>query len=254
MKQEPLFVAFSTQKGGIGKTVLTVLTASYLHYVKGYSVAVVDCDYPQHSISDMRERDSKLIMSDPHFKRLAYNQFTTLQRNAYPVVESTPEEAIKAAEQLISTSDEPFDFVFFDLPGTLNSSGVIRTLSAVDYIFAPVSADRVVLESTLEFATMLNDKLITTGKTNIKGLHILWNMVDGREKSELYGVYEGVIAQLGLQVMKTFIPDSKKFRRELSSERKPIFRSTLFPIDKSLRKGSNIEELTDEMCQIFNDK
>lgn len=43
-----IFIAFATQKGGIGKTTLTVLTASYLHYVKGYNVAVVDCDAPQN--------------------------------------------------------------------------------------------------------------------------------------------------------------------------------------------------------------
>lgn len=42
-----IFVAFATQKGGIGKTSVTVLVASYLHYVKGYNVAIVDCDYPQ---------------------------------------------------------------------------------------------------------------------------------------------------------------------------------------------------------------
>lgn len=35
MKKEPLFIAFSTQKGGAGKTTLTVLMASYLYYVKG---------------------------------------------------------------------------------------------------------------------------------------------------------------------------------------------------------------------------
>ena len=39
------YVAISTQKGGAGKTTLTVLVASYLHYVKGYNVAVVDCDF-----------------------------------------------------------------------------------------------------------------------------------------------------------------------------------------------------------------
>ena len=33
MKKEPLFIAFSTQKGGAGKTTLTVLMASYLYYV-----------------------------------------------------------------------------------------------------------------------------------------------------------------------------------------------------------------------------
>ena len=52
MKKEPLFIAFSTQKGGAGKTTLTVLMASYLYYVKGYDVVVVDCDFPQFSIPD----------------------------------------------------------------------------------------------------------------------------------------------------------------------------------------------------------
>ena len=48
--KETKYVAFSTQKGGAGKTTLTVLVASYLHYVKGYDVAVIDCDFPQYSI------------------------------------------------------------------------------------------------------------------------------------------------------------------------------------------------------------
>ena len=52
--KETLLVAFSTQKGGAGKTTLTVLTASYFHYVKGMNVAVIDCDYPQFSIVDLR--------------------------------------------------------------------------------------------------------------------------------------------------------------------------------------------------------
>lgn len=45
-EKTPLYVAFSTQKGGVGKTTFTVLAASYLYYLKGYDVAVVDCDYP----------------------------------------------------------------------------------------------------------------------------------------------------------------------------------------------------------------
>lgn len=47
--KETKYVVFSTQKGGAGKTTLTVLVASYLHYVKGYDVAVIDCDFPQYS-------------------------------------------------------------------------------------------------------------------------------------------------------------------------------------------------------------
>ena len=67
-KKEPKYVAFSTQKGGAGKTTLTVLVASYLHYVKGYNVAVIDCDYPQHSIFEMRERDFAMVEKDEYYK------------------------------------------------------------------------------------------------------------------------------------------------------------------------------------------
>ena len=64
MEKKNLCVAFSTQKGGAGKTTLTVLVASYLHYVKGYDVAVVDCDSPQYSIAEMRDRDLRMATED----------------------------------------------------------------------------------------------------------------------------------------------------------------------------------------------
>ena len=45
MKEEKeLLVAVASQKGGVGKSVFTVLLASVLHYRKGLRVAVVDCD------------------------------------------------------------------------------------------------------------------------------------------------------------------------------------------------------------------
>lgn len=89
MKKKPIYVAFSTQKGGAGKTTLTVLIASYLHYVKGKNVAIIDCDYPQHSIADMRERDFKMCENDEYYKGMLYEQFTRLEnKKAYPIIES----------------------------------------------------------------------------------------------------------------------------------------------------------------------
>jgi cellulose biosynthesis protein BcsQ len=252
MKKETLFISFSTQKGGMGKTSLTVLMASHLHYVKGYNIGIIDCDYPQHSIAEMRKRDTDLVMKDQYFKRLAYRQFSTLDIKAYPIKECSADNAIATAEELIGTSDKGFDIIFFDLPGTLNTAGVIRTLAAMDYIFVPMSADRVVLESTLQYAVMINDNLITPQKGNIKGLYLLWNMVDGREKTPLYEAYEKAIADLRLSVLKTLLPDTKRFRREISDERKTVFRSTLLPIDKTLLKGSNIEEMAGEICRTVN--
>jgi cellulose biosynthesis protein BcsQ len=251
MSKETLFVAFSTQKGGMGKTSATVLTASYLHYVRGYNVAIIDCDFPEHSIVDERKRDISLVMENDYFKRMAYEQFKRLDKKAYAVLESTAKDAVNKVDALKEQSEKPLDVIFFDLPGTLNTEGVIKTLAAMDYIFTPISADRLVLESTLQYATMLNDHIISLNKGNLKALHLFWNMVDGREKSPLYEAYEGAIAELGLTMMKTSLPNSIRFRKEMSVERGSIFRSTLFPPDKILLKDSGIEELSNEICHIL---
>lgn len=95
----------------------------------------------------------------------------------------------------------------------------------------------------------VNDALITPGRAKIKGMYLLWNLVDGREKTELYEVYEDVIDKLGFPLFKTFLPDSKRFRREQSINHKALFRSTLFPADKALVRGSNLDALIDEMLE-----
>ena len=253
MDKKPLYIAFSTQKGGIGKTALTVIIASYFHYVKGYNVAVIDCDFPQYSISSLRKRESDHVMRDDFYKQMVQSQFTTLNKSAYSVVESSSVNAIASAEELIAKSEVPLDIIFFDLPGTLNIKGVIKTVSQMDYIFSPICADRFVAESTLQFAIAINDNIITLGKGTIKGLYLIWNMVDRRERSELYDIYDDVINSLGLNILETAIPDSKRFRREFTIGYKKIFRSTLFPPDKSLLKGSRVAELTEEIISIIKE-
>ena len=109
MKKETLYVAFSTQKGGVGKTTFTVLVASYLYYLKGYNVAVVDCDYPQHSISAMRKRDAEQVNGDDYYKQLAFHQFKTLGKKAYPVLCSSPDEAIKTADEFLASERESIE-------------------------------------------------------------------------------------------------------------------------------------------------
>ena len=246
MEKKTLLVAFSTQKGGIGKSALTVLMSGYFHYIKGYNVGVIDCDYAQFSIFNMRSRDRNIATTVDHYKLMAFNQLKK-GKKPYPVVKSMPTDAVIAAEKMICESEKHLDIIFFDLPGTMNSEGILSTLSMMDYIFSPISADRMVLQSTLEFASLLNENIISTARGNIAGLYLVWNQVDGREKTDLYDLYEKIIAELGLQVMKNFLPDTKRFRHELTEEIKPVFRCTLFPVDKQLVKGSNIDLLADEI-------
>lgn len=248
--KETKFIAFSTQKGGAGKTTLTVLTASYLHYVKGLSVGVVDCDFPQFSIMDMRKRDFENIKGNEQLCKQAFDQCKRLNKKSYPINDSRIEDAIAAGKEM--AEDYDLDVVFFDLPGTLNNPEVLRVVSQMDYVFCPIIADKVVIESSLVFAKLVNETLIIPGKGRIKGLHFVWNMVDGREKTRLYEVYDKIIAELGMDVLETVIPNSMRFRKEGDSEeQRPLFRSTVFPPDKTLIRGSNIRELTDEILGII---
>ena len=145
------------------------------------------------------------------------------------------------------------DIVFFDLPGTVNSEGVINSLAGMDYIFTPISADKVVLESSLSFAMAIQKLLVRNEACRLAGLYLFWNMVDGREKTDLYDRYEKVAGELGLNVMKTFLPDSKRFRRESAEDgERSVFRSTVMPPDRSLIRGSNIERLANEMLELIN--
>ena len=56
---------------------------------------------------------------------------------------------------------------------------------------------------------------------------------------------------MGQQALSSRLPDSKKFRRDLSEERKSVFRSTIFPMDASLLKGSGIREFSEEIVSII---
>ena len=74
-EKTPLYVAFSTQKGGVGKTTFTVLAASYLYYLKGYEVAVVDCDiahgdFPHHPCQYIRKNTGPV--TTPFYDRRRY--------------------------------------------------------------------------------------------------------------------------------------------------------------------------------------
>ena len=133
-KEKELLVAIASQKGGVGKSVFTVLLASVLHYRKDVRVAVVDCDSPQHSIALMRERDMENVMKNDDLKVNLYRQYERIRKPAYPVIKSDPEKGVEDLRRYMDEKGETFDIVLFDLPGTLRSEGVVHTVAAGLYL------------------------------------------------------------------------------------------------------------------------
>lgn len=250
-KKKTLFVAFATQKGGVGKSTLSVLAASYLQYKLGYNVALVDCDYPQFSLEKMRKRDLRQIDADDDYRIMAYELFAKSGKKTYPIITSKAENAIQSAQEYAKARNTTFDVVFIDIPGTVNVDGVLKTLVNTDYLFTPIISDRLVLESGLSFAVNINEHIVLNPEHNLKGIYLFWNRVDRRERTDLYEIYEKTIHEFGLPILKTSIPDAKRYNKEIAEKGRPVFRSTVFPIHKSMIKGSNFEELLDEIMQII---
>ncbi len=246
-KHETQFIAFATQKGGVGKSVFSVLTASMLHYKLGYNVVIVDCDFPQYSILQMRDRDIELMQTDQAYTK-AYNLLQEqLQKPPYSILCSPAEKAIEVANAFLNGSQIRIDVIIFDLPGTIKSKGILQCIACMDYIFTPITSDRIVLESSLSFAVTIKQMLVDNPTYSVKDIHLFWNMVDQREQTYLYDIYNQSIAELGLHIMKTTLPDAKRFKKELHQGGKAAFRSTIFPPNTRMLRGSRFDLLLEEI-------
>ena len=208
MSKRCVFVAMSSQKGGVGKSTMTVLLAGYFHYVMGYNVAVVDCDYPQFSIKALRSRDTQNVEKNVNLQRMLCGQFERTGKKAYPVLTSVPGKELETALPLTGGCD----ILFFDLPGTVNSPGVIKTIVNMDYVFTPIIQDRMVMQSSLSFLLALKD----------------------------------------FMQQNPDIPDMERYGRETSPEERILFRSTLFPPSGKLLKGSALDTLAGEIEGIIH--
>ena len=237
-KKKTLKISFSTQKGGVGKSTMTTLLASVLHYRLGYNVLVMDCDFPQHSLTNMQERDKKTIMQNDYHKK------------AYPIIKSKAENALERASEYVSQSAVVPDVIFFDLPGTANTKGILTTLKMMDFIFSPITADRLVVESTLGFTKAFLELPKTIEGNEQQELWLFWNQVDGREKTGLYEAYQSVIKALNLPIMGTRIMDSKRFRKETDDTERYVFRSSLLPAEIPLMKATKMDLFVEEFLKI----
>lgn len=249
--KKPLFIAFSSQKGGVGKSTFTALLASVMHYRLGYNIAVFDADFPQHSLVKMKTRDLAMVMENEALKKLAYKQFTAINKKAYPILPYKPDNVLQAAYEFANDSSIPVDIIFFDLPGTVNTPGILKALAGMHHIFTPITADRVVMESTLIFTQLLQDVIMKKGETSIKTVNLFWNQVDGRESTPLYLIYNQLIEQLGLSVMQNQIKNSTRFRKESETDSKTVFRSTVMPADERLMKNCGLDLFINEFLRII---
>jgi chromosome partitioning protein len=179
-----MVIIIGNQKGGAGKSTLTLLLANYLTLEKQCKVTVLDMDY-QQSISQKFEK-AKILENEEPYQVLAYglqdfsNLESTIKRN-------------------------PKDIVLIDLPGKLDDDGLIRVFAAAETAICPFSYDEFTFESTVPFALVLK-------KINPE-VHILFvpNRIKANVKYKMKADVDEQLNQIGL--VTAVVPDRIDFQR-----------------------------------------
>ena len=250
--KEPIFVAFATQKGGAGKSTLTTLVASYLHYVVGKKVLALDCDPRQHSMIEYRNKDLLMLRENPVYERRLAKFMTSFEGDPYKIVKCTPSDAIKLANEIIANGYEA-DYVFFDITGTVNDNDLVSLLANMDYLFVPITPETGDLKSSLSFANNVYETMTVSEGVHIKGLYLVWNKVQPKDRNNLVEIINRYMSTLCLEALDTILPLSVKYTKDgNTSGRGGIFRSTFLPPDKSLLRNSCLPELVNEIMDITN--
>ena len=245
MSKETLFVAISNQKGGVGKSALSVVLASYLHFEKNVNVAIIDCDSPQHSLVRMRERDKKAVSNSPYHQQLMAQQWERVHKKAYPIVGSTAEKAREAADRLAASGD--YDLIIVDLPGSVESAGVFRTIVNMDYVLTPTVPDLIVMQSTLSFATTVLDYIKKVKDVPLKDILFFWNKLKKRTNVEVLNSYTEIMRELHLTLLDSTLPDLCRYEKEITHANRTFFRCTLLPPPARQLEGSGLAELAEEL-------
>ena len=53
LSERPVHIGFGSLKGGVGKSSIAEILASYLYYREGVNLFVVDCDFSQYSFANL---------------------------------------------------------------------------------------------------------------------------------------------------------------------------------------------------------
>ena len=249
MKKNPLFVAVSNQKGGVGKSTMLITLASLLNYSMDKSVAIVDCDSTQRSLFNLRERDMEMVEINKKYMVLLEEQRLRGCR-IYPIRQAKPENARQVAGELAAKAD--FDIVFIDLPGSMDISGVLQTIFNVDYVLTPIAADNFVMDSSFVFAKSVMKFLENRKNIPLKDVFLFWTKVKKRSNTEVLDNYMALMKKQGLKILDSAIPDLCRYDKELSSRTRTYFRCSLLPPPAGQLKGSGLQELANELIVKFN--
>ena len=196
-----MVIIIGNQKGGAGKSTLTLLLANYLAESRQKPVTVIDMDY-QQSLVQKFDRAKVLENAEPYaVHAMALDQFP------------------KRKKELKDNAEVLF---LIDLPGKLDDDGLIEVFKAADLAICPFSYDEFTFESTVFFSLVL--KRIKPALTIV----YVPNRVKANVKYEIMADVNEQLALLG--EVTDGIPDRIDFQRATTYQTPDTVAALLLPV------------------------
>ena len=118
-------------------------------------------------------------------------------------------------------------------------------------MITPIIPDRIVMQSSLSFSTIVWDYAKTSKEAPLREFLFFWTRKDARASTEVFDAYNIIMQKLEFTVLDTIIPETNRYNKELSLTTRNFFRCTLFPPPAKSLKGSGLTELAEELLVKF---
>jgi len=177
-------ILIGNQKGGVGKSTLTVCAANYLTLARQKEAIILDMDY-QQSISQKYQKAKLLENTEP---------YEVLQANLedYSLLNNALSQNAAAA-------------ILIDLPGKLDDDGLIPVFTSADLVLCPFAYDEFTFESTILFSVVLK-------KVNPRAnVFFIPNRIKANAKFEIMEEVNQQLQKFG--ALTAPIPDRVDFQR-----------------------------------------
>ena len=253
-------VTIFSEKGGVGKTTLTVLLASYLAYVRRERVCALDFDHPSYQLTKMREVDETILRNN------TANQYLlrSLPKDVapYPInrVEGrgafTREQLAAIVSQVRKRREQGDGWMLLDFPGRFlpgDPSYALALAGLLDLVVLPIDSDRQSISSALYLNSILHSDAFkkASGKPGGQEALFLWNREAAAERRSGYDRYaadEEALRLVGVPVSKHRVRDIVIARRDANTF--GFIRSTLcFPTTTVMHTAPYLIPLFEEIIQ-----
>jgi len=218
-------ISLLSQKGGVGKSTLTMMLLNALYHRKGIKVLLIDADYPQLSIMKKRQRELHALTKYPTIKK-KYDSIYT-DHAPYPIVYCRLTEVKATLEKY----QQDFDVIFIDIGGTINQVGIVEFFQLINYFFIPILEDDLSIFSSMELYNILQQQVRPISPA-YKGCKVLFNRVPS--KNQLSTIREQLT---GIDFMEQEVAAYKLYERAC--------RSTIFPMPSKKKETQKFFQFVD---------